>query len=115
MLLLLVFIFTVITTLAVIMAALNLKLSTSAVYLYSNFVVLGLTYLLFAIVLTYLALYRYETRMDKLADTDRLTNGINYEKFLREADLLLEDKSKKYAVFYADIMNFKYINDTFTL
>ena len=113
MLLLLVFIFTVITTLAVIMAALNLKLSTSAVYLYSNFVVLGLTYLLFAIVLTYLALYRYETRMDKLADTDRLTNGINYEKFLREADLLLEDKSKKYAVFYADIMNFKYINDTF--
>lgn len=113
MLALLVVIYSVITSIAVVLALVNLQLATTALYLYTNFTVLAFTYLLFAIITTYLALYKYETRMDKYADTDRLTNGINYERFLKEADLMLEDKSKKYAVFYSDIMNFKYINDTF--
>ncbi len=113
MLALLVIIYSIITSVAVVLALINLQLATTALYLYTNFAVLAFTYLLFAIISTYLALYKYETRMDKYADTDRLTNGINYERFLKEADLMLEDKSKKYAVFYSDIMNFKYINDTF--
>ncbi|MDO5447876.1 MAG: EAL domain-containing protein, partial [Prevotellaceae bacterium] len=49
----------------------------------------------------------------KYNDTDRLTSGINYQKFLKDAQELLGDKDENHAAFYGDIQNFKYINDTF--
>lgn len=115
MLAVLVIVFTVITVLAVLLAYYNFNhAADNSVYLICNFAVLALSYILIAIVSTYYAFHKYEVRMSKFVDTDRLTNGINYEKFLKEAQHLLDEKNDTtYAVFYADIQNFKYINDTF--
>ena len=110
----LIFIFALITTITAYLAYYNWIHAVERLYLYSNFLVLSLTSLLVALVSICLAFYGYEKRLAKYVDTDKLTNGINYEKFLKEAQFLIDSNpDKTFAVFYADIQNFKYINDTF--
>ena len=71
-------------------------------------------YILLAGGLTNLSFVLHEKAMNKFIDTDYLTNGINYEKFLKDAQELIENNDgMKLATFYGDILNFKYINDTF--
>ena len=73
----------------------------------------GVGYVVLAILVIFSAMQYYSRMISKYVTTDRLTSGINYERFLREAQILLENKENTYAVFYGDIQNFKYINDTF--
>lgn len=56
----------------------------------------------------------YDKKLMSVLYTDVLTKGRNYSKYLVDAQKMIDDNpDKKYAVFYADIQNFKYINDTF--
>ena len=62
--------------------------------------------------------YRTDKRFSKtlkdLIYKDELTDNISYARFLMKAEeILKENKDKKFAIYYADIKNFKYINDTF--
>lgn len=78
-----------------------------------NFFVIILAYLLIVLFATLFVFERYENKINSIADIDKLTSGINYEKFLRDSQNRLQKDSNLYAVFYADILDFKYINDTF--
>lgn len=52
--------------------------------------------------------------LENLIDTDDLTGNISYSKFLEKAqDLLNVSENQKIAIFYGDIKNFKFINDTY--
>lgn|GEM_PF-872477 len=57
---------------------------------------------------------RYNKTLRDLVYKDELTGHISYAKFLIEAEELLKvNPNKKFAIYYADVKNFKYINDTF--
>ncbi len=106
--------FVVITAVAIYLTLFIVDHSTGSAYLYSNLAMLGLTYVLVAAVIVYRTIQRYEARLAGTVNTDRLTSGINYERFLKDAQSRIDtDKNTKFAVFYGDIQNFKYINDTF--
>ena len=94
-------------------AAENMKAVVDMRYRTINYTVLGIGYFAFAALVIYTAVLYHGKQISKFLDTDKLTSGINYERFLREAQKVIEDKSNTYAVFYGDIQNFKYINDTF--
>ncbi len=92
----------------------NSKYATSMLYKMSNYTIIGATYVLVALLATNYGIQIYEKRLSKYADMDILTSGINYEKYLKDAQKMIDDNNDTdYAVFYADIQNFKYINDTF--
>lgn len=62
--------------------------------------------------------YRSDKRFSKalkdLIYKDDLTGHISYARFLIKAEEILKDhKNKKVAIYYGDIKNFKYINDTY--
>lgn len=79
-----------------------------------NYAIMVILYFGVSYLLISAGIRTYESKVEKFIDTDKLTNGINYEKFLVDAQERISVPSDElYAVFYADIMNFKYINDTF--
>ncbi len=78
-----------------------------------NFLFMFLGYVGISGMLVSTGLNFYEKRLGRYLDTDKLTSGINYEKFLSDAQKKIEKSDENYAAFYADIQNFKYINDTF--
>ncbi len=106
--------FIVITVIA-IAATLNIVANFEGTAYYNvNLAMLGLTYILVAAVIVYGTMHRYESKIAGAVNTDRLTSGINYEKFLKDAQSKIDSApDAKFAVFYGDIQNFKYINDTF--
>jgi len=54
------------------------------------------------------------TEMEKLAYTDPLTGYGNHQKFMMDAQEILDKSNgKKYSFWYYDIKNFKYVNDIF--
>lgn len=91
----------------------NMKAVADMRYRTINYTVLGLGYFFFAALVIHTGVQYYGKQISRYLDTDKLTSGINYERFLREAQTVIEDRSNTYAVFYGDIQNFKYINDTF--
>ncbi len=111
--LMLVIFVTIGTAIAIAAAVINAKRAEPGLAKTCNFIVVILSYLLITLFATLFIFERYENRISKFADTDKLTSGINYEKFLRDAQNRLTKGSSLYAVFYADILDFKYINDTF--
>ncbi len=78
-----------------------------------NYVILGVGYLVVSAMGINIGITIFTRHATQYNDTDRLTSGINYEKFLKDAEELLSYKDELHAVFYGDILNFKYINDTF--
>lgn len=78
-----------------------------------NYLILVLGYILVSATGIYLGISTFEKHASQYNDTDKLTSGINYEKFLKDAQELLSYEDEMHAVFYGDIQNFKYINDTF--
>ncbi|MEG2074305.1 MAG: GGDEF domain-containing phosphodiesterase [Angelakisella sp.] len=57
---------------------------------------------------------RQKAEMEKTASIDPVTGRINYTKFKAIVqELFAENPTKKYAIFYSDIKNFKYINDVY--
>lgn len=106
--------FLALTVAAGFIAVYNMKHATTLLYKCSNYVIMTASYILIALLGTTFAIQKYERNLSKYADTDVLTSGINYERYLRDSQKMLEEnKDTNYAVFYADIQNFKYINDTF--
>ena len=92
----------------------NMSHATTMLYKCCNYIVMTGLYILIAVLGTAYAIQTYEKNISKYADTDILTSGINYERYLKDAQKMLDaNKDADYAVFYADILNFKYINDTF--
>ena len=62
----------------------------------------------------YIADKRYNNAIRDLVYKDELTGHISYAKFLIEAEEILKtNPDKKFAIYYGDVKNFKYINDTF--
>lgn len=104
-------------TLTAVVAELSLYNMEHATVMYKkviNYAIMTFGYLAVAYTIIYTIIHYYEKYLGKYIDTDKLTNGINYEKFLREAQARVADPGEtNYAVFYGDIQNFKYINDTF--
>lgn len=82
-------------------------------WLKSNFlVILGIIGV--CIAGTMMALHRKEVYYRKLAMTDELTGVWNRNKFIKEAEKLLNhNKNKEYYLISTDVDKFKYINDTF--
>ncbi|MBQ0015035.1 MAG: GGDEF domain-containing protein [Oscillospiraceae bacterium] len=78
-----------------------------------NYVILGVGYLVVSAMGINIGITIFTRHATQYNDTDKLTSGINYEKFLKDAEELLSYKDELHAVFYGDILNFKYINDTF--
>ncbi len=110
----LVMVFVVLTIILGFLSVYNMMHAKVMLYRVCNYIIITLTYILVAIVFTYSTLHRYELCMSKYVDTDVLTNGINYEKFLKDSQSLIENNpDTTFGVFYGDIQNFKYINDTF--
>lgn len=106
--------FVVITAIAIRLTMYVVASATDTIYMYSNLSILGFTYVLIAMAIVYGTMHRYEHRIAGTVNTDRLTSGINYEKFLKDAQAKIDaEPNTNFAVFYADIQNFKYINDTF--
>lgn len=67
-----------------------------------------------AFILYYLRQKKHNNEMEELVNKDKLTGHISYSRFLLEAEEFIKNnKSKKLAVYYGDIKNFKYINDTY--
>ncbi|NCC86315.1 MAG: EAL domain-containing protein [Clostridia bacterium] len=57
---------------------------------------------------------RYNSTLRDLIYKDELIGHISYAKFLIEAEEVLKaNPKKKFAIYYGDVKNFKYINDTF--
>lgn len=107
------FFVTIITAASIAAAIYNSRYAEPGVAKTCNYVVLILAYLLITILASLFAFEHFENRLGNYVDTDKLTSGINYEKFLRDSQNRLLKVPGAYAVFYADILNFKYINDTF--
>lgn len=106
--------FLILTLLVAVFSVYNMNHAPSMIYKCCNYIIIIASYILFALIGTTYAIQKYETNISKYVDTDILTSGINYERYLKDAqDMLSENKEADYAVFYADIQNFKYINDTF--
>ncbi len=78
-----------------------------------NYVIISVIYLAISAMGINICITIFTRHATQYNDTDRLTSGINYEKFLKDAEELLSYKDELHAVFYGDILNFKYINDTF--
>ncbi|NLL63360.1 MAG: bifunctional diguanylate cyclase/phosphodiesterase [Ruminococcaceae bacterium] len=107
-------VFIVATVVAVGLAYYNSRYAEQYAFLIANYVVLAVSYLIIAIIAIVFAMNKYELNMKKYGDIDKLTSGINYEKFLKEAQTLIEENpDTAFAVFYGDIQNFKYVNDNF--
>lgn len=87
--------------------------ATVASYKLINYIILTLGYIAVSAMGIDIGITIFTRHATQYNDTDRLTSGINYEKFLKDAEELLEYKDELHAVFYGDIQNFKYINDTF--
>lgn len=57
---------------------------------------------------------RYNKRLIENINTDRITQGMSFEKFIIESGRLTAARGlQKYGILYLDIQNFKYINETF--
>ena len=57
---------------------------------------------------------RNREKLEQIAFIDPVTGKPNYRKFLMDAENILENRgTKKYSVWYGDIIGFKYINDLF--
>ncbi|MBQ2091939.1 MAG: EAL domain-containing protein [Clostridia bacterium] len=103
------------TVLAGFVCVENMKVVENMTFRIVNYAFVTFSYFFIAALLVTTAVHVYEKQISKIIDMDKLTSGINYEKFLREAQLVLDNRDEEttYAVFYGDIQNFKYINDTF--
>ena len=81
-------------------------------YIYMALIIAG--DIVFTALFSFYIMEAYDKKLLSVLYTDALTKGRNYSKFLTDAQRMLDDAGEqKYAVFYADIQNFKYINDTF--
>ena len=56
---------------------------------------------------------RHSRELLRIINTDPVTGGLSFSKFRSDASKLLQNGKQDYALVYADIQNFKYMNDTY--